>query len=204
MTSPSSEALLIDPGKASRPPSKRRARDAYFTKGWATAALLYAFPEIRGGRLLDPCCGDGRMARELAPRFESVVLNDIEPAGDQHLVQPWRMDATRVELYTQADADAIVTNPPFHLCGQIAWQCVRGARRFCALLLRCTFLEPCKGREWLAQNPPTAVLALPRLSFNGAGTDSAGTWWFVWGPVPREIRVVRGTEAQQLALGGVG
>lgn len=194
---------LIEPGPAAKKPSKRRARDAYFTREWATAALLAAFPEIRGGRLLDPCCGDGRMARALAPRFQQVLLNDIEPAGDQHLVQPTRQDATRVELYTHADADAIVTNPPFNLCGQIGWQCVRSARVFCALLLRCTFLEPCEGREWLTRNPPTAALVLPRMSFNGAGTDSAGTWWFVWGPVAPGIRVVRGDEHAQLGLGGV-
>lgn len=194
--------LLIDPGKATKPQSKRRERDAYFTPQWATAALLAAFPEIRGGVLLDPCCGDGRMARALAPRFRQVLLNDIEPVGDQHLVEPTRLDATRVELFTQSQADWIVSNLPFCLSGPMAWQCVRGARAGAALLLRATFLEPCEGREWLTRNPPTAILATPRISFNGgAGTDSAGCWWFIWGPVSPGIRVVRGDEHAQLALG---
>lgn len=192
---------LLDPGPSSKPQSKRRERDAYFTPAAATQALLEAFPEIRGGRLLDPCCGDGRMAHALAPRFETVLLNDIEPAGDQHLVQPSRLDATRVELYSQAGADWIVSNLPFGLAGPMAWQCLRGARVGCALLLRCTFLEPCEGREWLTRNPPTAVLVMPRIRFSGTGTDSAGTWWLVWGPVAPGVRIVRRADISQLPLG---
>ena len=191
---------LIDTGKSAKPQSKRRDRDAYYTPDWATQQLLHAFPEIQGRRLLDPCCGDGRMAKALAPRFSDVVLNDLgSPIGSGI----YRYDATQGDLYRWACADAIVTNPPFVVCGQIAWECVRPDRevKFVALLLRATFLEPCEGREWLTRRPPDAVLALPRISFTGGGTDSAPCWWFVWGPVAKGIRVARGDEHAQLPLG---
>ena len=50
----------------------RRHLDRYLTCDWATRALLDAFPEVRGELLLDPCSGDGRMARQLcgAGRFQ--------------------------------------------------------------------------------------------------------------------------------------
>lgn len=191
---------LIDTGKAERPQSKRRERDFYPTPDWATQALLSAFPEIRGSRMLDPTCGDGRMAQALASRFDVVLCNDIEPRPN---VAQYHMDARNHLLYEEARAEWIVTNLPFNLAGPLAWMALHGASVGVALLLRCTFLEPCEGREWLTRRPPTAILALPRISFNGAGTDSAPCWWFIWGPVTPGIRVVRGDEGAQLALGGV-
>lgn len=189
---------LLDPGPSSKPQSKRRERDAYFTPDWATQQLLHAFPEIRGGVLLDPTCGDGRMARALSSRFSRVVLNDIEPKPG---VTQYHMDARNHVLYEEARADYVISNPPFLLSGPLAWMALQGARVGVALLMRCTFLEPCEGREWLTRRPPDAVLALPRISFTGGGTDSAPCWWFVWGPVTKGIRVARGDEHTQLPLG---
>lgn len=186
------QAALIEIGTADRakPRAGRRDLDRYLTPDWVTRALLDAFPEICGGRLFDPCCGDGRMARALAPRFDQVLLNDIDPAAPAQT----HRDATDPELYRDADSDWIVTNPPFNLCGPIAWHATQQAARGVALLLRCTFLEPCEGREWLARQPPNAILALPRVSFTGEGTDSAPCWWFVWG-VRAQVRVQTRAEA---------
>ena len=169
---------LLDPGSSSPRPSKRRRLDQYYTPHWATQELLKAFPEIRGNILLDPCCGDGRMAKALASRFDIVRLNDIEPSAG--LLPDWRMDARNRELYAEARPDWSVSNPPFLLCGQIAAAALRGSLRGLALLMRCTFLEPCDGREWLTRFPPTAILSLSRISFTGGGTDSAPCFWFVW------------------------
>lgn len=196
---------LIDMGPASKKPSKRRERDTYYTPDWATQELLKAFPEIRGGTLLDPCCGDGRMAKALAPRFERVVLNDIEPNAE---LNNYNMDARNKQLYAEANADWIVSNTPFIGAGQIAATCLAAAPRGVALLLRCTFLEPCDGRQWLTKCPPSNVLCLPRISFTGGGADSAPCWWFVWHfydvgfhyPGRAPIRVVTGTEQAELAL----
>ena len=178
----------------------RRALDRYLTPDWATRALIKEFPEIAGGRLLDPCCGDGRMAALLAGRFDSVLLNDLQPNPS---VNRWNMDARNIELYAEARPDWVITNPPFLAAGGIAWTAIHQAAIGVALLLRCTFMEPVESRSWLQRMPPTAILALPRISFTGDGaTDSAPSWWFIWSSRVRPRVVVRGREesAGQLLL----
>ena len=178
----------------------RRALDRYLTPEWATRALIKASPEIAGGRLLDPCCGDGRMAALLAGRFDSVLLNDLQPNPS---VNRWNMDARNIELYAEARPDWVITNPPFLAAGGIAWTAIHQAAIGVALLLRCTFMEPVESRSWLQRMPPTAILALPRISFTGDGaTDSAPCWWFIWSSRVRPRVVVRGREesAGQLSL----
>lgn len=140
------QAPLFDIGTPDRAKERagRRELDRYLTPPWVTQALLDAFPEIKGRVLLDPCCGDGRMARALEPRFRKLVLNDIDPTS---AVSHHEYDAADAALYQIHPADWIVTNPPFNLCGPIAWQAVQHAQVGVALLLRCTFLEPCEGRE---------------------------------------------------------
>jgi hypothetical protein len=171
----------------------RRSLDAYLTPDWATQALLEEFLEIRGDRLLDPCCGDGRMAKALESRFPIVELNDVDRFNR---VAQFLYDATQRDLYESHDSDWIVTNPPFTQAGEIAHQCLEHARVGVALLLRCTFGEPCKGRQWLKERPPTALLMLPRISFTGDGaTDSAPCWWFVWSRTVRPRIAVRTRES---------
>ena len=50
------------------------------------------------------------------------------------------------------------------------------------LMLRLSFLEPCHNRyAFLEKHPPTALYAVPRLSFTGDGkTDSVACAWFLW------------------------
>lgn len=86
--------------------------------------------------------------------------------------------------------DWVISNPPFTAAGEIVWRALRAEPRAgVAMLLRCTFGEPCNsspqaprnGRLWLPAHPPTAILMLPRISFTGDGhTDSAPCWWFLW------------------------
>lgn len=188
------EPHLFDPGPVAPRPSRRRDRDAYFTPDWATQELLKAYPQLRGGRMLDPCCGDGRMAERLRARFDAVLLNDI----DRRPGLTRCMDARNLELYAEARPDWVVTNPPFMYAGEIARLAVESARFGVALLMRCTFLEPCSGREWLTRRPPSAILALPRVSFTGGGTDSAPCWWFLWGQGFAGIKVVTAKEQAEL------
>lgn len=162
----------------------RRKLDAYYTPPILTQALIDEFPEIRGGVLLDPCCGDGRMSQQLiaAGRFQRAILSDVATGG---------LDATRAESWAQwaeQGADWCVTNIPFCHSGTIPWRAIeRGISA--ALLMRITFLEPTEDRQWLLRRPPDAMLALPRVSFTGTGNDSATCAWFVWGPVRPRVRI---------------
>ena len=178
----------------------RRQRDQYYTDELAIRALLAAYPDLAGDVLGDPCCGDGRMVRMLAPRFRAVATNDINPdvQADFHMDAVPFVEAARVDWW--------VSNVPYFAAGDITKACLATAQRGVAMLNRCTFLEsagpkhlcrkpkrgkpaiPCSparclrnGRKWIVKLPPTHILAVPRISFTGDGaTDSAPAWWFVW------------------------
>lgn len=175
----------------------RQKLDQYNTPLWVTQALIDEFPEIRGHTLLDPCCGNGSMAKLLqkSHRFQQIIFNDIDLeafALVNFTVDPpntcFTMDATQEKNWWRPDplyyqlgfADWVVTNPPFNQAGDIVKHALTHARLGVAMLLRATFLEPCKGREWIVQRPPTAILSLPRISFTGQGHDSVPTWWLIW------------------------
>lgn len=228
----SEQQQLLDPGKAAARPDARRELDAYLTPARATAILLERTPELRGQTLLDPCCGDGRMARQIleAPtslrrRFARVHLNDVHEGRLEHAeaaladvegVSTWRSqrDAADPGLYVPAPC-WVVSNPPFNAAGAIVHQALRGAARGVAMLLRSTWLEPCGSspkaprgdRRWLVDLPPTRQIILGRVSFNGAGSDSAGCIWAIWLREPGapwrrgSIEIVGKAAAAQLGLG---
>lgn len=184
--------------------SSRRPGDRYLTPDWATAALLQAVPELGGELLIDPCCGDARMAKQVRSRFRGMLLNDIDPAAQ---AAGFHLDAARAESWAQwlslAGVGWVVTNPPFSHAGAIAWHALQAGHHL-ALLLRITFLEPTQARSWLTHRPPTAMVVLPRIDFIGAGTvDSATYAWLLWGPVRPGIQIVRADSGYQLGLQGV-
>lgn len=194
-----SQGQLIDPGPAAPKRDTRREKDAYYTPHDATRSLLERVPGLRGGELLDPSCGDGRMALQLCDRFRLLHLNDIDPKataaahalfddqGVDSLLRFSQRDAADPLLYLPAP-DIVVTNPPFSHAGHIAHQALQRTRRGVALLVRSTWLEthassaraPRGERRWLAGLPPTRVIFLGRLSFTGSGSDSAGYVWAIW------------------------
>lgn len=179
---------ILDPGKPVKKKRTRRERDAYYTPDWATATLIERVKEI-GGDILDPCCGDGRTARALlaANRVLKLRLNDIDPLTVQRVAADPGLRGAEVSSLAAADPALYLPRPcwvvtnPWEGSGAIAWRALQHARRGVALLLRITWLEPCAGREWLRRLPPTRVIVLPRICYDGSGqTDSATSAWFIW------------------------
>lgn len=158
--------------------TQRRWLDRYPTPTPAIEILLQQYPNLRGDLLLDPCSGQGHMAEMLKcqNRFTQVHCNDVDldtPASTH-------LDAQDTALYLPMPC-WVVTNPPFCHAADIARVALTHTKIGVALLLRCTFLEPCKNRRWLSEYPPTSILSLPRMSFTNNGkTDSAPAWWFLW------------------------
>lgn len=167
-----------------------------------TRALLEHLPEL-GGRILEPCSGEGAIASVLAYEGRlTVVTNDFDPRrpADFHL------DASHPGSWdTFGPIDWVVSNPPYvgHLCLPIVRLAVEHARVGVALMLRLSFIEPtAKGQRrrrtregrillaseprgpWLAQHPLSRLLVLPRHSFTGAGSDSVTTAWCIWARIP--------------------
>lgn len=215
---------LVPQGKAAPRPSRRREGDVYLTPAWATETLLEHAPDLRGQTLLDPCCGDGRMAAAVTPeRFTEVIINDLSEAAVHRalpaldavdvLVRYSLGDATWPSLYIPAPC-WVVTNPPFFAAGDIARAALQHARLGVALLLRSTWLEPCSAspkaprgeRRWLTRLPPTRQIMLGRVSFTGTGTDSAPCSWYIWtrersgGPWAKGSIVVADQRPGQLGL----
>lgn len=154
--------------------------DFYPTPEWGTKALLSVEREFCN--VLEPCCGDGAMARVLAESAAvKVTASDLYDRGygqqkDFFHYKEWSGD--------------IITNPPFNIAEDIALHALKIMRpraRLC-LLLRTAFLESKKRYENIYRaNPPARVWVFSeRLSMypagqqgvNGGGTTSYA--WFVW------------------------
>lgn len=164
--------------------------DFYPTPAWATRSLLHYVPEIAGTLVLECASGDGAISDVLRDQYGCrVITNDLDP---RHPSQ-WHFDATDHELwmylgYDGGFADWVVTNPPFNVAFPMVQHAVRMARVGVAFLLRKTFLEPTEERgEWLAYNPPSRTICLPRHNFRGEGTDSVPCDWFIWEKAPQRM-----------------
>jgi hypothetical protein len=169
--------LLGRPSKADT--GQRNDHDFYETPEWMTAALLAHLPIAPGSTILEPCAGDGAIARVLTAAGHHVLTNDIDERHPGHL----HYDATG-PLWTVPELDGVdwvISNPPFNVAFPILAQAFERSRVGVAFLLRKTFLEPTKERgPWLEKNPPAMTICLPRHSFRGKGSDSVSTDWFVW------------------------
>lgn len=162
----------------------RRPNDFYPTPEWATVELLHRIISLSGARILEPCAGDGAIAKVLKRTWgeDRIITSDIDPAMDIDFC----MDACDDKVYDLLAPDAIITNPPFSLAHIIVPKAVKKASLLVAMLLRLSWLEPAMNRDtWLAENPPDRLLVLPRISFTGDGkTDSVTCGWFIWQKTP--------------------
>jgi hypothetical protein len=166
----------------------RRENDFYRTPRWMTQALLRRISLRPGCRVFLPCVGDGAVANELPLDLElDVVSNDIVAR------EPWLpdflLDATLPTSWARFMAagpiDVVIDNPTFELTFPIAQEAVARSLDGVILLQRCTWPEPTEERdEWLAANPPSAEIRMPRWNFRTVdgkgGSDSACPSWFIW------------------------
>lgn len=197
-------------GHGEKRKTSRRALDAYYTRRWMIAALIEKCPELLSGVLFDPCCGDGRMIEMLRPYFAAVISSDI----DERISATFHGDAADLSVWEKAKEIAagrkliVITNPPFTKAGEIARQS-RIHAAATALLLRCTWGEPCSGpkrnkatsRTWLVTDPPTGLIMMSRDSFSGnKKTDSAAVWWFIWEEKIRRIMAYMKPQGQKESL----
>ena len=154
----------------------RRPLDAYDTHASAVAELRARVHIC--GRIIEPCSGRGAIAKSFAG--QQVFTNDL----DETTPASAHVDACAYTACLPFDLrdQWVVTNPPFSDALRIL-QHYRNLAARCAFLLRLSFLEPTKARApWLAENPPSGLIVLPRYSFTGDGkTDSVTCAWMIWG-----------------------
>jgi hypothetical protein len=156
------------------------------TLGWATDILINEIKPYNPRCCFEPCAGDGAISNKLRDAGLRVLTNDIDTRHettfmlDAKLPDNWRWFP---------HFDWAITNPPFNCAAQIIPNAVARASMVpsypwgVAMLLRITYLEPCKNRaQWLIENPIKRLIVLPRMSFTGdRKTDSVTCAWFIWG-----------------------
>jgi len=159
----------------------RDALDRYYTPQWVIDALVsrlkgYHFPTT--GTLLEPCCGDGRLARSLGAQGWEVITGDIDP--DVQADHRWDFREA-VALGRVPPVDGVVTNPPYKDVSSYVTAAL-DVSPFVAMLMPLSWQEPTsdRARIWL-ERPPAHILVLPRPSFTSDGkTDPRTVAWYVW------------------------
>lgn len=152
--------------------------DFYETGASAVRALLSRYRLM--GPILEPCAGDGAIARPLMDAGYHVTTNDLDTERDAHT----HYDAAKM---IACAVDTVVSNPPFSLAYEIL-ENFRPQNVDVVLLCRLSFLEPTKKRRLLV--PPKAMIVLPRYSFTGDGrTDSVTCAWMLWGRFEPRIHI---------------
>lgn len=170
-----------EPGDGLRGVPMRRQHDFYETPAWMTRALMR---RIHVYDVLEPCAGDGAIAKVLKAEGRRVVTNDV----DESRQTDFHLDMTQRESWEMLTYPFPtrrltwgVTNLPFKVADAIVPLAVEYLQEF-ATILRLSWLEPTAARQrFLEKHPPKRVIVLPRHDFKGNGqTDSVTSAWFVW------------------------
>jgi hypothetical protein len=173
----------------SKPTKKSRKNlDFYQTPDFATEILLKQYSYlIVDGAIIEPCCGDRAISKQLETKFgkNRLIETDIDPARNP---RNGVFDATNPATYLQKSASgetirSVITNPPFNCAMNILKTAYESPDvEVIALLLRLSFLEGTFERgPFLNQHPPKKLIILPRISFTGDGnTDSVTCAWMIW------------------------
>ena len=154
----------------------RQKDDFYATPLEATEQLLQV--EQFNGKIYEPCCGQGHISKVLIKNGYDVESTDLV---DRDYGQS-NIDFL-MELKVRQN---IVTNPPYgRLLMQFVEQCQHLSQNKVALLLKLTFLEGQKRKEFFKDYPPVRVHVFSkRLSLMKNGNSYEGGMmalaWFVW------------------------
>jgi hypothetical protein len=150
---------------------QREGRDFYATPDWVTASLLQHV-KFRG-KIWEPCCGDGAMARVLTANGYDVVSTDIAERG---------FGTPGIDFLTCRNVPegcrSIVTNPPYGDTGSHTGQEKSSAAMLnflrhslaltasvqgqLALLVRLQWIAGQRAAEMLSGGPFAATIALTR------------------------------------------
>jgi hypothetical protein len=125
--------------------------------------------------ILEPCAGDGAIAQPLIDLGYKVHQTDIRNGG--------QFDATRADYWTHRSPDIVFTNPPFNVATPIIEHALEHANKGVIMLLRASYLEPCKGRRHLLDNRISQITYCnprPKFRADTKGSDSATVVFIVW------------------------
>lgn len=151
----------------------RRANDFYPTPPEAVDALLESRWAPRKGKVWEPACGDGAIARILSMAGWDVIATDLVDRGFGY----------KADFLTATGPAAlqICTNPPFALAEQFIRHGFALGVQYQAHLLKAQFWNAASRLQLFKDHQPQAVLPLTwRLDFTGGGAPTMDCAWVVW------------------------
>lgn len=151
----------------------RQGHDTYPTPSEVTEALLREF-EI-GGRVWEPCCGEGAMVDVLARHGLRVVAGDIRPNPVGMMIDFFSYEKPPSEV------EWLITNPPFNLAEKIIRHAFRIGVPKMALVLKSSYWHA-KGRVALFDDfQPSVIAPLTwRPDFLDLGRPTMEVMWCIW------------------------
>lgn len=162
-----------------------RGLEFYRTPIEATRSLIAIEGDRLPNNIWEPACGDGAMAGPLSAAGLTVYATDIADRG----CGMGGIDFLGPFTLNQNEVNAVVTNPPFSLAQRFVERTFYFDNiHYCALLLRLSFLESGKRKEWFEANPPARIHVssrrLPMMHRDGydgkKSTSAIPHAWFVW------------------------
>lgn len=156
---------------------QRIKNDFYPTPDRLIRAYLSKYPSLlgEGNTILEPCAGEGAIAQPLIDLGYKVEQTDIRNGVE--------FDATNPEYWQDRSPDIIFTNPPFKVATPIIEHALDSAKKGVIMLLRASYLEPCKDRRNLLNRQISQItFCNPRPKFRAdtKGSDSATVVFIVW------------------------
>jgi hypothetical protein len=135
---------------------ERENNDYYATPPIATKCLIKYFGEHlnKDVTILEPCCGEGHIAKEFCERGYNVISQDLIDRG---------YGTPGIDFLT-CDFDSgnfnIITNPPYKYAREFVEKSMKivDDDRYVIMLLKLTFLETVKRLEMFKKYPPKYVL----------------------------------------------
>lgn len=155
--------------------------DYYPTSEKLTEQLLLKYPISKDKVILESCNGKGHISNYLKQLGYKVITNDI----DTRQISDTYFDATSSTLFNNIQYDTVITNPPFNIANKILENCLSNSNEI-IMLLRLSFLEPCKSRQdtlnYYKDNLVKVIPISPRPQFREdcKGSDTVTVAWFIW------------------------
>lgn len=155
------------------------------TDPWAIEAILQA--EILTRRVVDPCCGDGRMAEAARRAGYEILASDLYKWGYNNF---HGIDFLKDEFNWEHVAGATVfMNPPFSLACEFVDRAMDLGARKIVCFQRSVWRESEDRRKWWELRPPNRIYQCGNRAICWYGTipkeaRKGGAYqphsWFVW------------------------
>lgn len=127
------------------------------------------------GDVVEPCCGDGSMAKVIVNKGHNVIATDLHDRGygQQHGLNVLDLE--------ELPAPNVITNPPFNIASRIIEHLLSLRPDTLALVLKSSFWHAKSRAALFERHPPSKIIALTwRPDFMNLKRPTMEVMWCVW------------------------